>query len=219
MLRNKAGKFVAPTMEASRRRGECRLVEGAELRHRPERPAGRQQLADRVGHLRPAADRSEGRAQSAARQEVLRLGLRERRRDREAAAIHPAARQRCRMRSVPPGRTCRARCNAWHELDGPGACRDRHDASPDHPRAASSVASPTPPIARQASGASATQSSPAWPRPAGIFVLLLLAPSSCRCSSAGCRPSARSASASSLGRLGPGEGGLRRRACRSTAPW
>ena len=61
MLQNKAGKFVAPTMAAfAGLRRQRRLVEGAELRHRPERPAGRRKLADRVGHLRAAADRSEG---------------------------------------------------------------------------------------------------------------------------------------------------------------
>ncbi len=43
--------------------GGCRqrrLVEGAELRHRPDRPAGRQQLADRERHLHAAAEGSEG---------------------------------------------------------------------------------------------------------------------------------------------------------------
>ena len=66
--KNKAGKFVAPTMAAFQAAGrQRRLVEGAELRHRPERPAGRRELADRVRHLRAAADRSEGRrTQSAA---------------------------------------------------------------------------------------------------------------------------------------------------------
>ena len=92
-LRNKAGQFVEPTMASILRRGrERRLGECEELRGEPDRPAGRQELADRLHHLHRAAEGSEGRGPQRRRDEVLRLGLQERRQHRQRPGVHPAAR-------------------------------------------------------------------------------------------------------------------------------
>ena len=61
-LRNKAGQFVDADHGGILRRGrEWRLGECAELRREPDRPAGREELADRLRHLHRAAEGSEGR--------------------------------------------------------------------------------------------------------------------------------------------------------------
>jgi phosphate transport system substrate-binding protein len=90
---NKAGSFVAASMK-SYVAAAAGLVEGAELRHRPERPAGRGELADRVGDLRAAADQSEGSGAERPGDELLRLGLQPRRRHRHPVALRAAAHDR-----------------------------------------------------------------------------------------------------------------------------
>ena len=63
----------------------------AELRREPDRHRRRRGLADRVGHLHPAAEGPEGRRAQRQRDQVLRLRLQERRRDRQVAGIHRPA--------------------------------------------------------------------------------------------------------------------------------
>ena len=97
LLKNKAGRIRRPDHGGvSGRGGERGLVESGEFRGRPERPAGRRKLADRVGDLRAAADRSEGCRPECRGEEILRLGLRSWQRHRHPIALHPAADQRSR---------------------------------------------------------------------------------------------------------------------------
>ncbi|CAA9213990.1 MAG: Phosphate ABC transporter, periplasmic phosphate-binding protein PstS, partial [uncultured Acetobacteraceae bacterium] len=74
--------------------GQHRGLEHAELRRRPRGPERRGRVADRLAHLHPAADQSGGGQGGGQPQhdEVLRLGVQERRGCRAAARIHPPAR-------------------------------------------------------------------------------------------------------------------------------
>ena len=92
-LRNKAGQFVEPTMAAySAAAANGDWAKREELRGEPDRPAGREELADRLHHLHRTAEGSEGRCPQCRRAEVLRLGLQERRQHRQRPGVHSAAR-------------------------------------------------------------------------------------------------------------------------------
>ncbi len=92
-LKNKAGNFIAPSMEsfaAAASAGDW--TPRAELRGEPDRPAGRAGLADRVADLHRAAEEPEGPARSANVIKFFDWAYKNGARDRRAARIHPAAR-------------------------------------------------------------------------------------------------------------------------------
>ena len=75
-----------------RRGDERRLGKREKLCSEPDRPAGRYKLADRLGDIHHAAEGPEGFCSQCQRDQVLRLGLRQRRQHCQQSGIHSVAR-------------------------------------------------------------------------------------------------------------------------------
>ena len=210
--------------------GQCGLVEGAELRHRPEQRTGRR----RVGrsNRRPSCCCRPIRRTEAERRvkKFFDWGFSPRRRHRHATALHataqPAVHDAIRA-AWTEGGSGRHVTAVYERMHDTRACRtsrpptrpasSRHRGGLER-RAASGSAFGSA-RRRRSSGAGDLIFAGAGHARSGMFVLLLLGSLILSLFIGGLPASARSASASCLGHLGSGPSRCSAPGCRSTARW